>query len=541
MLERLSVPRRALDFEDYVDMLRRNVAWIIGPAFAGLVIATVVAYVLQDTYVSRAMIRIVPQQISDSLVQTTTTQQIADHINAMAESILSRNTLTNLINTFHLYPKEMKSEPLEDVINKMKSATTIRPMVGVADLGNNQRSLPAMQISFKYRDRLLAQKVCDEFVGRFISLSTSESSEHNEAANQFLMDETDRAKRELDVINQKLADFRSRNAGRLPEEMQVNLQEMNTLATQENNLNAALNQNNERKMLMETSLRGAKDRLAAIKDVTPQAQARNQRVEELNRDIETLQTRIENMKDQFTDVYPDLVAARQQLQVLERQRDQALKEKPKQGPAVENPMIARERLDAQQAIDTILAQIKANEMEAQQIRREQAQLETQMRAYEARVQGIPAGEKEYVELINARDLAKAHYDDMEQKRQRASLSNDLITRKQGESLELLESASLPEEPTEPKRPMLIAIGPAAGLLLGLIIVAIREVKDTSLKNLKDARMYTQLNILGSIPLLENDLLVQRRKQIAWVGWAAATLTGLAVMGVTVAHYYLTRA
>jgi hypothetical protein len=88
--------------------------------------------------------------------------------------------------------------------------------------------------------------------------------------------------------------------------------------------------------------------------------------------------------------------------------------------------------------------------------------------------------------------------------------------------------------------MIIGMGPGIGLALGLLLVGIREVKNTSLKNLKDARLYTQLNILGSIPLLENDLVVQRRKQIMWVGWATATVTGLAVMGLTIAHYYLTK-
>ncbi len=90
--------------------------------------------------------------------------------------------------------------------------------------------------------------------------------------------------------------------------------------------------------------------------------------------------------------------------------------------------------------------------------------------------------------------------------------------------------------------MIIPMGPAIGLALGIIIVvAIREMKDTSLKNLKDARLYTQLSVLGSIPLLENDLVVQRRKQMMWVGWLAATVAGLAVMAVSIAHYYLTKA
>ena len=77
--------------------------------------------------------------------------------------------------------------------------------------------------------------------------------------------------------------------------------------------------------------------------------------------------------------------------------------------------------------------------------------------------------------------------------------------------------------------------------MGVILVGIREVRDTSLKNLKDARLYTQLSILGSIPLLENDVVVQRRKQVMWVSWATGTILGVAIMAGSVAHYYLSKA
>jgi hypothetical protein len=59
-----------------------------------------------------------------------------------------------------------------------------------------------------------------------------------------------------------------------------------------------------------------------------------------------------------------------------------------------------------------------------------------------------------------------------------------------------------------------------------------------LKNLKDARLYTQLSILGSVPLLENDVVVQRRKQVMWVSWATGTLLGLAIIAGSIAHHYL---
>jgi uncharacterized protein involved in exopolysaccharide biosynthesis len=56
----LSVPRRALDVEDYIDILRRHWMWIAGPSLAGVVISVVVAFLWPDTFKSEAVLRITP-------------------------------------------------------------------------------------------------------------------------------------------------------------------------------------------------------------------------------------------------------------------------------------------------------------------------------------------------------------------------------------------------------------------------------------------------------------------------------------------------
>jgi uncharacterized protein involved in exopolysaccharide biosynthesis len=251
------------------------------------------------------------------------------------------------------------------------------------------------------------------------------------------------------------------------------------------------------------------------------------------------------MRDHYTEAFPDLQQARQQLAVLKRQREELSKQEKsaasaKSGAPVENAVVTRERMDGQGAIEQIKTGLQANQMEAHHIAKDIDDVNSQLRLYQSRVTAVPAGETEESELIRDRDLAKAKYQEYELKLQRSSISMDMESRKQGESLEVLDQASLPETPTAPKRSLIIPAGAVLGLLVGIVLIAIREVKDTSLKNLKDARLYTQLSILGSIPLLENDLVVQRRKQIMWVGWATATLVGLAVMAGSVAHYYMSK-
>ncbi|MEP6962634.1 MAG: GNVR domain-containing protein, partial [Acidobacteriota bacterium] len=134
-------------------------------------------------------------------------------------------------------------------------------------------------------------------------------------------------------------------------------------------------------------------------------------------------------------------------------------------------------------------------------------------------------------------MAKDNYMKMSDNLRKSQVAVDLEGRAQGEKLELLDAANLPEDPTAPNRPLVISVGAAMGLLLGVVLAGAREMKDTSLKNLKDVRAYTQMAILGSVPLLENDFVVRRRRRIAWLGWTVASLTSVLVMAGSVVYYY----
>src|SRR5207302_11098839 len=119
----------------------------------------------------------------------------------------------------------------------------------------------------------------------------------------------------------------------------------------------------------------------------------------------------------------------------------------------------------------------------------------------------------------------------------STMASNLEARKAGENLEVLDPASLPDAPSEPNRWLIVGIGAGLGLMLGLFLVAAREVKDTSLKNLKDVRAYTNLPVLSSIPLLENALLVRRKRRLLWLAWTSAIILGSIAMSGSAYLYY----
>src|SRR5208282_4850508 len=101
----------------------------------------------------------------------------------------------------------------------------------------------------------------------------------------------------------------------------------------------------------------------------------------------------------------------------------------------------------------------------------------------------------------------------------------------------LDAPILPQKPTRPDRPLIVGAGFGLSLMLGLALAGPQEARDASLKNLKDVRAYTNLPVLCSIPLLENTLLVKRKRRITALAWSAAVIVGILAVSAAIFYYY----
>jgi succinoglycan biosynthesis transport protein ExoP len=546
--ENFSVPRRALDVEDFIDILRRHKGWIFGPFLLTLVASVVGVYLWPDSFDSVAMVKIVPQQVPQNMVQSSITNDLADRINSMATTVLSRNELTNIINNLDLYKSERKRLPMEDVVeNIMHPSLHIDPIM----VGQGSRTVPAFTVRFTYPDRILANKVVQEIVSRFISENTTNRSNATTETTQFLKDQADQAKKDLKELEDQLATFKAQNNGRLPEQVDLNYRNLQTLQTNYQMLTSSKSRAELDKMSMETNLTVEKDRKAALTREVPQAAAqaaamKSEPMQQIEREIRNYEDNLAQLRQKYTESNPDVQTVKGRLEVANKrkadlQKEEAEAKTPVSAAApVANRQLQLEVQDVEGNIQKWESASRARDVEIEEYTKQIKQTQSQIDKLQAQIGAAPLGEQKYGDLLRERDMARTKYMDLDARLSTAQISKDLETRGQGERLELLDAASLPQYPTEPKRPLVIGIGAGLGILLGMVIAAAREMKDTSLKNLKDVRAYTQMAILGSVPLLENDFVVRRRRRIAWLGWTTACLMAAVTMAGSVVFYYATK-
>jgi succinoglycan biosynthesis transport protein ExoP len=545
----LSVPRRQMDVEDYIDIVRRHRSWILGPTFACTVLSVVVAFLWPDSFVATGQIRVVPPKVPSKLVPTNVSEEMTQRITSIYQQIISRPVLTNIIQTYNLYPDDRKRLPIEDIIETMRRDINVGQTVGLGRTSN--RSGAAFSVSFSYSDKRIATKVCSDLISRFVDESVNAQFSSSTLTTAFLDDQVRAAKDALDEIDKKLTSFRGRYMGQMPDQAQMLMTRVSNLEQSIQNINSSLNRVNQEKLQLETNLRMLREQgaqavanLQSTGGVSGSASP-DPRLVAVDAEIQKLQNTLSVLHESYKDSHPDVQRLLSYLTAKKKQREDLVADIQShrlegtggKGTAAQTPRLPQ---DIATGIAQVQTAIQAKDLETEDLNKQLNDARARIRQYQSQLEASPAALQEYSGLMGEREMAVQRLEDLTQKMQMSSMASEVEKRQQGETLEILEQPIMPTEPSAPKRELIIGAGVFAGLALGVLLAGARELKDTSLKNLKDVRAYTKLTILGSIPLLENDFVLRRRRRLGWLAWAAAFLVGILLMAGSIVSYVNTR-
>jgi polysaccharide chain length determinant protein (PEP-CTERM system associated) len=455
---------------------------------------------LPDRYRAETTLQVVPQQVPQAYVRPTVTTDISQRLQAISQEILSRTRLEAIVQEFNLYARERETMIMEDIIDRMRTTD-----ISVNVTGGRRARGPASSftVGFQSSSPRTAQQVTERLAALFVQENLEDRALLADSTSEFLEAQLEDARRRLIEHEQKLAEFRTKYSGRLPTQLQSNLQLMQSSQAQLQATSEAAARDRDRLAAIDAELSAtAPVSAAATAEGEPRAATAGPAAQQL----EAARTELRNMELRLKPTHPDIARAKRTIVELEQKAEleAALQ------PVGEDPALAAQASESPRA--------HALRLEAEEIRRRldsRRQLETRLQqsisALTARIETAPALESELTELMRDYSIVQESYASLKRKSEDAKLAANLERRQIGEQFKVIDSARLPERPFSPDRLRLSLMGIAGGLGFGLALVALLEYRDTTFKNDNDIVMSLALPVIAIVPAMHSGVELRRMK------------------------------
>jgi uncharacterized protein involved in exopolysaccharide biosynthesis len=120
---------------------------------------------------------------------------------------------------------------------------------------------------------------------------------------------------------------------------------------------------------------------------------------------------------------------------------------------------------------------------------------------EHRVDATPTRESDLVALTRDYETLQRSYTSLLTRSEEAKVAANLERRQIGEQFKVIDAARLPGQPFTPDRIQINAIGSAAGLALGLALIALVEYRDNSFRTDEDVVSVLSLPVFATVPAI----------------------------------------
>jgi protein tyrosine kinase modulator len=445
--------------------------------------------------------------------------------------VTSRTQLEQMIREFDLFPRERARLPMETVVDTMRSSISV-------ELVRSARNEPvdAFHVKFTYGDPDVATKVTQRLGTLYIDRNFRDRGALAQATNEFMKVQMNEAAVRLQEQEAKVARFREQHAGRLPYQLDSNMQAIQGAASQRQALVNSTASDRDRKLMLERLYNDALANPAQTHTVAPTVIADPSRDAAAQvgltkaQQLERAQATLAQLELRLKPEHPDIVRTKRTIAELEKAAAaEASAVTPSATATTPDPVVTtddtvrRDRLQQMRAeIESLNRQIAFKEAEEQKV-------SASIRDYQGRIEAIPSVESAWASLTRDYDTMQIAYRALLTKSQDAKMAADLERDQIGEQFRILDPARVPVKPIGPNRLQINAVGLGIGLALGLGCLLFLELRDSSFRSESDVHEVLKLPVVALVPRVESavEILAGKRRAI----WSSAlAMTFFAVSG-----------
>ncbi|RYD27844.1 MAG: lipopolysaccharide biosynthesis protein [Lysobacteraceae bacterium] len=424
--------------------------YVVIPAVVASILGIAAAILLPARYTSTATLLVQSSSLPQAIAGGNPDDVIDRRIARIRERVLSRPELIDLVNRYQLYPRERADAAMSDIVDTMRKAVTIAPLGSELQQQANGSATIAFTLSYSYADPVKAQSVAQDLSEQVLQLDATQSTQQADATVQFLSDQARTLQQQIGEQERQIAGIKAANGTVLSS---AGVTMMGAGSGGYDVQIAALQRENSQLISQRSLVRSADTR----DPIVAQAEAQLAAAQAV-----------------YSDDHPDVRLARQRLAEAKNLARKNVANVPVQSiddqVAFNNRQIAALR-SAQAGDSARLNATVGAQSRAPVILQQVAQLQQKLDGLNEQFKGVSD------RLFQARAGVKAENEQL------------------GERLSIVDPPVVTDEPSFPKRWMMIVGGPLAGLALGLVLVGLVELV---MRPIRDPSVLTQL--FGEVPL-----------------------------------------
>jgi succinoglycan biosynthesis transport protein ExoP len=427
-----------LTFNDYLSILRRRGLLLIATFLGLAAVALVVVVAIPPVYQSTGTIMVESQTIPTDLIPAAASM-VDERIEIIRQRVMTRENLFKIIEKHGLFKDSTHSMTVSDKIDEM------RKQISIESIGANVKSRRpgqgtiAFKLSFEHRKPEITQRVANELVTLFLDENVKSRTERATETTEFLTQEADKLKVELEKVETQLAAYKQEHSKALPQHQELHMGMLSRTETELKDIEREYKTAQEELRFLDLELSAAKAGITAKTGAANSPQN--------PQDIGSLKAEYQRLLSLYTEAHPDVRAVKRKIEALEAAA-------PPAGAGAEKPAGVPVSLE----VARVLAKIAATNTRIESLAGQIKTLRGRMGSYEQQLLQTPQVERGLITLMRDYESAQRKYGEIHAKQMNAKITENLEGENKAERFSLLEPPAYPDRPSKPDRIKILLIG-----------------------------------------------------------------------------------
>jgi protein tyrosine kinase modulator len=514
---------------DYLSIVRKRKRLLFMVGLPILALGGLLALGLPDIYRSQGLIEIEgAESIRDSAANGTLQDSIArqsdeplyadQYVQSLTTVVLSDKNLSQLLAKQQLY-EDQADDPKGTIQRLRKDIRVDMVTVPILDPtnGREREVVTAFTVGYENRDPQRAYQGAAWLTQAFLESNRQDRRSYAAGNAQFFAAEAERMRKRVAQLEGKLAEFKAKNIGQLPELTNLNLSSMDRA---ENEINST-----------ESQLQGLRRERVFL--VAQLQQARSTGPE--TNSLPALENEYKQKLATYDPNHPDLVSLRRQIDMMRSggspsgmtlrqqvQQQRSILAEARQRYGEDHPDIKRiqrnidsleARIKAGESADTTLAsdspmavqlqtQLNATDTQIAALQARGLELRKKMTDLETRMSASPQVERDYQTVTRDLASARSKFEELLKRQMDAEVSEAAIAGGTADKFHIKTRPGLPDEPAKPQRIAIFAVAFALALIVGMTSIVFSQLLDPTVRGVRDIRNILDVTPLTAVPVIE---------------------------------------